>query len=270
MEGDIGRKRAIEYEVFAKPAELLANRVSADSITAVGAAVGTVGSYFLASPEDAIRSMEQLSGGKLHPTRKQIRIAGALALGASYVCDLLDGAVARKSTNGETFYGTVFDGMVNKLVDTTPALIFAAKANGLNEKAAWLSYIFTSPMASMIRSRGVANNIPVPKTGFGGRASRVPVLLAGLANESLRGLAGKVLTLQSTISAISRYKQIKDSGSNEAIEDVNRDLLEYVALFVLGRVVVGDSMQKEVVTLGLELAKLGHVKLSEARTNTNK
>lgn len=270
IEGDIGRKRAIEYELFGKPAELLANRVPADNITALGFTLGVVGSRFLAAPEDAIKEIEQLSGNMLYPTRAQIKIAGGIALATSYVCDLLDGAVARKSRNGETFHGTVFDGMANKLVDTTPALIFMTKAQSIDERVTWLSYIFTAPMASMIRSRGIANSVPVPKTGFGARVDRVPILLASLFKENSRNSAGKVLTFQAVSSAIERYRQIRNSGNSEAIAAVNKDLLEYTALFIIARAMGTKPLRKELLTLGLELAKLGHVKLSEARTTTTK
>lgn len=265
MEGEIGRKRAVEYELFSKPAELLADKVLADSITAVGAAVGIVGSYFLAAPEEAIRSIEQMTGGKLNPTKSQIKTAGAISLGASYVCDLLDGTVARKSETGETFHGRIFDGIANKAVEMTPAVIFSMKAKGINEKATWLSYLFTSPMATMIRSRGIANDVPISKAGLAARVGRTPPLIVSLLSESKRGLAGKLMTLQSVGSAISRYKQIKDAGDETAIGEVNKDLLEYTALFVLGRVMFKNPLQRELLILGLELAKLGQVKFAEAK-----
>lgn len=263
-EQEPGRRRAIEYSIFSKPADLLANRVPADAITVVGVTTGVVGSYLMSLPEDAAKHIRDISGGILDPTKRQVKLAGALALGASYVCDLLDGAVARKST-GETFHGTIFDGIANKIVDTAPVMFFLNRAKNKREIATWLSFLFVAPMTTMIRSRGLSEGVPMSKTGLGARVGRVPVLLAGLIFENKRNLVGQVLAVQAASSAFIRYEKVRRSGNRDALDAVNRDLLEYVATFFVARVLGGKGLPRELLTLGLELAKLGQVKVSEAK-----
>lgn len=266
MEQDIGRNRAVEFEIFKKTAEVLVDYISPDKITAVGAVTGVVGSYCLASPEAVIGVVEKYSGNRIKPTTSEVKIAGSVALSVSYICDLLDGAVARQSKKGETFHGTVFDGMADKLVDSMPALILASKADSGLQQFLWRSYAFLSPIASMIRSRGISYDIPIAKTGFGGRASRIPVLLTGLFTDELRDLSALILSSQSFMSSVVRYKTVHESGNLEAINEVNQDLIQYMTLYLLGTNLDGET-KRDFVTFGLELLKLGHVKLSEAENN---
>lgn len=258
-----GRSFSPEYAILSKPAEVLADRIPADAITAVGAVAGITGSFLLGFPEEAIQRAQRISGGRLTPSIKQLKIAGGIALGVSYLCDLLDGAVARKSTGGETKHGKVFDGIVNKAVDTSPAIFELFKAKSLDTKATWLSYVALAPVSTMIRSIGLSHDIPITKTGLGARVGRVPVLISSLLFERKRNLFGKLLVMQLIADSIHRYKQITNSGNNDARDNVNHELVRYFMLVLLGRT-IPQRLPRELAMFGLALAKLAQIKIREA------
>lgn len=259
-----GRPFAREYELFARPAEKIANKIPADLITVFGAATGVAGSYFLGFPDEAIETLGKISSGRFKLTHNQVKVTGAVLLGVSYVCDLLDGAVARKSTEGETRHGRVIDGIVNKIVDISPALFTLSAAKTFDDKATWLTYEVLAPVSTMIRSEGLHHGIPIAKTGLGARIGRLPFLVSSLVFKEKRNLLGKVMTAQLVIDCIHRYSQIVNSGNQEAIEAVHADLAQYVALFAASRISGLAPLEQELTTVGLELSKLAQVKIKEA------
>lgn len=261
-----GRSFAPEYIIFSKPAEVLADRIPADAITAVGAAAGVTGSFLLGSPEEAIQRAQRISGGRLTPSIKQLKIAGGITLGISYLCDLLDGPVARKSAEGETKHGKVFDGIVNKAVDTSPAIFELLKAKSLDTKTTWLSYAVLAPVSTIIRSIGLSHDIPIAKTGLGARIGRIPVLVSSLLFERKRNLFGKLLVTQLIADSIHRYRQIVNSGNNDARDNVSSELVQYFMLVLLGRT-ISQRLPRELVTFSLTLAKLMQIKIKEAYRN---
>ncbi len=263
-QAELGRSFAIEYPLLSKPAEKLANKISADTITVFGAAAGITGSYFLGFPDKAIQTIDKLSGGRIQLTRKQIRIAGAILLGTSYVCDLLDGAVARKSKEGETRHGKVIDGIVNKMIDISPAIFALSKAHALDDKATWITYEALAPVSTMIRSRGLSHDIPISKTGIAARIGRLPFLVGSLVSENNRNTLGKIMNAQFVLDCIHRYMQIAKSGNQKAIDETHTDLIQYVILFAASRALNLSPLPQELTTVGLELAKLAQVKIKEA------
>lgn len=256
-------KLPIHKKLVGRIADKLANNVDADVITGLGAALGVAGSYLLTSPEDAINKMRFLTHDKVIPTKLQVRVAGGVALGLSYFCDILDGDVARKSAKGPTKYGTVFDGVVDKTVDTSPALFLLSSAKTLDERLTWLAYMGLAPISSGIRSTGIAHDIPIPKTGLGARIGRIPVMVSALLFKNKRTALGKVLVLQLVADSIHRYKQIVDSGNTEAVDEVNSNLAQHLGLFILGQLSSEKTLPKSMITLGLELAKFTQIKMKE-------
>lgn len=257
-----GRHYALEYRVLSGIADRLANRVPADAITALGALFGIVGSYCLISPENASKKVETFSKGRLRFSRKLTRFLGGAGLGISYVCDLLDGAVAKKSDQGETNHGKILDGIVNKIVDISPALFNIAKAEKSDTASAatWQFYQALAPVSTMIRSEGLAHSIPIAKTGIYARVGRLPFLVASMLFEGKSDFFGKVLTCQILADSFYRYQQIVRSGNKEAVRATNRDLVEYFGATILSGVV----LRKPTFSLFVGLVKLAQVKIKEA------
>lgn len=255
-----GRHYALEYRVFSGIADRLVNRVPADVITASGALFGIVGSYCLISPENASKKVETFSKGRLRFSRKLTRFFGGAGLGVSYVCDLLDGAVAKKSDQGETKHGKILDGIVNKIVDVSPALFNIVKAKKFDTVATWQLYQTLAPVSTMIRSEGLAYGIPIAKTGIGARVGRLPFLVASMLLEEKSDFFGKVLTCQILADSYYRYQQIVRSGNKEAVRATNRDLVEYFGATILSGVV----LRNPTFSLCVSLVKLAQVKIKEA------
>lgn len=257
----------IAYEhIILKPvaSELTKRGIPADAITVFGAFAGVLATWLLSSPEDTGKNIEKISGGRFKLTKGQTRTIGGLLLGISYFCDLLDGPVARLSEQGETKHGMVMDGVVNKIVDTSLAVFELAKATTLDTKATWMSYLTLAPVSTMIRSVGIQHNIPIPKTGLGARIGRIPFIVGAMFFEEKRNLLGKILLAQLVGDSIHRYLQIVRSTNKEARGEVNRDLGEYFVIALLSRTIPQKGFPRELVTLGLELAKLAQVKIQEA------
>lgn len=261
---EAGRAFASEYALVEKPAEAIANKIPADAITVFGAFAGITGSYLLGFPHEAIQIIQKVSGGHIKLTCNQTRVTGALLLGISYACDVLDGAVARKSEKGETKYGKVLDAIANKMIDISPAVFILSNAQTTEKRTIWESYRTLAPVSTMIRSRGLQHDIPISKTGFCARIGRLPFLIASLIFQQKRDVLGKVLSMQLVIDCIYRYTQIIKTGNREAIEAVQNDVFEYITLFLGSQVIGGKSLEKELTIVGLELAKLTQVKIKEA------
>lgn len=261
---ELGRPVAVEYHILSRPAEIVANRVNADHITVCGAILGIVGSFLFGFPEDATQAVERLSRGHLKLSRRATRTIGIVALGTSYLFDLLDGAVARKSSRGETKHGVVLDGIVNKMVDTSPAIIAILRAKTLDEWTTWSLYKFLAPVSTIIRSVGLQYDIPIAKTGLGARIGRIPMIVSAMLFENRRSLFGKILVGQLIADSIHRYRQVVNSGNREAQAQVQQDLAEYSGLFLLGTALSPNHILREAVTTGLGFLKLAQVKIGEA------
>lgn len=259
-----GRRVAPEYIVLDWLAGKLANKINPDVITVSGAVAGVIGSWLLGFPDHAIRTIEQSSNGHLRPPRGKLRITGAVSLAFAYFCDVLDGAVARKSTKGESKHGIVLDGIVNKVVDTTPAIFALSQAKTFDDKTTWLAHGILAPISTMIRSVGIEHEIPIAKTGWGARIGRIPITVAALLFEDQRNFFGKVLVTQFIGDSIHRYRQIVNSGNEQATQRINEDLAEYACLTLIGRGSLKNPTLREVIALGLGLAKLAQVKIRES------
>lgn len=259
-----GRKVAREYIVLSWLAEKLANKIDADVITVSGAVAGVIGSWFLGFPDQSTKAIERVSHGHIRPLRDNLRIVGGVSLAFAYFCDVLDGAVARKSNKGESKHGTVLDGIVNKIVDTSPAIFALSEAKTFDDRATWLTHETLAPVSTLIRAVGIEYGIPIAKTGWGARIGRIPITVAGLIFENRRNFFGKVLIAQFIGDSIYRYRQIVNSGNEQALHKVNQDLAEYALLVLAGRETAQNSNLREVVTFGVEMGKLAEVKIREA------
>lgn len=258
-----GRNIAREYVALSWIAEKLANRIDPNVITLLGAAAGVLGTYLLGFPDQAIPKIEQLSKGLLKPPKGMLRVTGACLLAFSYISDVLDGAVARKSIKGESKSGIVLDGIVNKVVDTSTALFALHYAKTADDKATWGTNIALAPVSTMIRSAGLEHGVPISKTGWGARIGRIPITVGALVFQNHRNLFGKILIGQFILDSTLRYNQIRNSGNKEAQERINTDLSQYAHLVLIGST-IPTPLPAEVATFGLELGKLAQVKIREA------
>jgi phosphatidylglycerophosphate synthase len=247
-----------------KPAEIIANRINADYITICGGILGIAGSFLLGSPKDATQIIEKLSRGHMKLSKKTARTVGAVTLATSYFFDLIDGEVARKSSGGGTKHGIILDGIVDKIVDISPAIFASRGAKTFDERLTWSLYRYLAPVSTMIRSVGLQHDIPIAKTGWGARVGRIPMLVSAMLFENRRSLFGKILVGQLIADSINRYGQIINSGNKEAQTQVQQDLAEYNRLFWLSTTLSPNCAAKELTTTGLGLLKLTQVKIREA------
>lgn len=248
-----GRHYALEYPLFAKPAEVLAKKgVPADVVTLFGAVAGVTGSYLVMYPGQVREKIVEFSSGRITPSINQVRAAGTIVLGISYTCDLLDGAMAAKSVGGETKHGRVLDGIINKIVDIAPAVFELEKARSGDTKLTWFSYQVLAPVSTIVRSIGLRHDVEIAKTGLNARVGRLPLLIASMMCESKRNLLGKLLIGQILADTIQRYNQIARAGNEDALEEVHRELLKYFTAVLLAKVSGANNfsvLTEEIVAL---------------------
>lgn len=260
-----GRHYALEYDVLKRSADVFVEAgVSANTITAVGAVLGAIGTALLTKPSQFADKIEQITVGKIKPSVGVVKSAGAIAFALSCFGDLQDGAVAKRSQNGETKFGKVFDGFVNKIIDTTPALCMQVWPESQREALAGSLYTILAPLSTMIRSIALEHDVPIPKTGVGSRVGTVATLSVGYTVERWRGRAngwlGGILTAQRLVDIGIRYRTVIRSGDEEAIQQVNKDITEYFGLVLIGKALSDNPL----LPFGLEMAKLLDVKVGEA------
>lgn len=264
-----GRSNAREYNLFAPLGEICADKIDANVFTLSGAFAGIVGSYCLTYPEEVREKVKEISRGKFNPSKRAVLIAGGALLFTSYIFDMLDGATARKSKKGETEFGLVADGIVNKMVDISVATFSLWKNDDPDSKVTWGIYRDLAISATMIRSVGIEHDVPISKAGFLARAGRVPLNILSMVYEDRRNITGKILDIQAALSAKDRFDQIVNSGDKKATRQVLADLYEQYESHLIGVNIPDPKIREMVVTL-LQLYKLAEVKMREAEAVGNR
>lgn len=264
-----GRSNAREYNFFAPLGEICADKIDANVFTLSGAVAGVVGSYCLTYPEEVREKLKDISQGRIYPSKRAVLTAGGVLLFTSYIFDMLDGATARKSKKGETEFGLVADGIVNKIVDISVATFSLWKNKDRDSRTTWGIYRDLAISATMIRSIGIEHDVPISKAGFLARAGRVPLNILSMVYEDGRNITGKVLGVQAALSAKDRFDQIVNSGNKKAIRQVVSDLCEQYESHLIG-VNIPDPRIREVVVTLLQLYKLAEVKMREAEAVENR
>lgn len=105
--------------------------------------------------------------------------------------------------------------------------------------------------------------MPISKAGFLARVGRVPLNVISMVYTNKRNITGKVLDIQTGLSAKDRFDQIVRSGNSKAIKQVLWDLFEQYETHLIG-VNISDPRTREMVVTLLELYKLAEVKMREA------
>lgn len=259
-----GRPNAKEYRILSPVASFLANKINPDWLTLSGAFFGTVGTYLLSYPKETAQKIEQFTKGSLKLSETAIRAGGAIGVLISYIFDVLDGAVARKSEKGETKHGLVIDGLVNKITDITPSVTSLWKKQDADTLLTQGLFRTLAIGSTMVRSAGIEHDVPIAKTGLFARIGRLPLQWGGLLLEGQRNLIGKALVAQVGFDLRHRYKQIASSGKKEAIRQTRTDLLELFGSRLIAYAISDDPKTRELIAGGLELLKLIEVKTREA------
>ena len=162
--------------------------------------------------------------GTTSPPRKKILFTAAGAKSIGYLCDGLDGGLAKFKVDRDSYYGGLLDYLVDRVEETDAALVRARNADTHLGKYAAYGVALTCAIPGIIRAHAEQQGKVVPEQGtnmlewLGTRPGRVLLdLVATFGNNRTRVTADVIGTTANVYSAARRFSAQSKSTETRAL-----------------------------------------------------